>query len=167
MLYCALDPSISCTGISILECLSKDSYKVHDVGSISIKNISAHRKFERKAVMLELLEAWLEPWASRIGFVVFENYSYGSPGRLADLGELGGLYKSYFYGRDIPIDVIPPASVKKIVGGGGRASKEEVRNGVAKFLSSPAEFNNYDESDAVAVGIAYGINMLAMESAKS
>ena len=49
---------------------------------------------------------------------------------------------------------ITPASVKKSVTGGGRASKEDVQKHVLKKYPNLV-FQNEDESDAVGIGIAY------------
>ena len=58
-----------------------------------------------------------------------------------------------------PIAEIAPTSVKKFVTGNGRASKQDVQDAVIKRLriDKPDYFANDDESDAVAVGLAYYI----------
>ena len=60
-----------------------------------------------------------------------------------------------------PFDVIAPQSVKKIITGSGRADKLQVRIGLNNFIENIDEFifSNYDESDAAAVAVAYGIKM--------
>lgn len=49
---------------------------------------------------------------------------------------------------------IAPLSVKKLVAGSGKASKEEVKTALATFVGEQSYETN-DESDAVAVGIAW------------
>lgn len=44
---------------------------------------------------------------------------------------------------------------KKLITGNGRADKSEIALEVQKYLAEPVEFAVDDESDAVAVGIAY------------
>lgn len=44
---------------------------------------------------------------------------------------------------------------KKLITGNGRAEKEQVAVMVQRYLSEPVEFAVDDESDAVAVGVAY------------
>ena len=44
---------------------------------------------------------------------------------------------------------------KKLITGSGRAEKDAVATEVQKFLTAPAQFAVDDESDAVAVGVAY------------
>ncbi|WP_053070356.1 crossover junction endodeoxyribonuclease RuvC [Alkalihalobacillus pseudalcaliphilus] len=56
-----------------------------------------------------------------------------------------------------PANEIPPSEVKKAATGSGTASKEEVEIGVRKWLglSDDYVFETDDESDAVAVGLAW------------
>lgn len=44
---------------------------------------------------------------------------------------------------------------KKLITGNGRADKSEIALEVQKYLTDPVEFAVDDESDAVAVGVAY------------
>lgn len=44
---------------------------------------------------------------------------------------------------------------KKLITGSGRAEKEQVAAAVMQYLTAPVEFAVDDESDAVAVGVAY------------
>lgn len=53
---------------------------------------------------------------------------------------------------------IAPSTVKRIVGGSGRAEKEDVAKGVRKYLRLPDDYKfaaGYDDSDACAVILAY------------
>ena len=76
------------------------------------------------------------------------------------MGELGGLYRFQIVNNlKKSFDVLAPQSVKKIVAGSGRATKEEVRDSLSKYIVDfeSISFNNYDESDAVAIAVAYGL----------
>lgn len=56
------------------------------------------------------------------------------------------------------IDEIPPTTVKRIVGGDGKADKKQVEIGVREHLvdlQKDLEFETDDVSDAVAVGITW------------
>jgi Holliday junction resolvasome RuvABC endonuclease subunit len=48
----------------------------------------------------------------------------------------------------------PASTVKKVVGGKGNMTKEEVHDAILKKYPK-LKFNNYDESDAYAVGLTY------------
>jgi len=163
VLFCAIDPSISCTALSIIRQVG-DKYEVLDKVSLNTYKVKYSDRWIKKLDMYEMFAHWLSTRIVDVSFFVFENYSYGSPGHLADLGELNGLFKKYLSDRGKPMDVIAPASVKKIIADSGRASKKEVAEKVRKFLvDKDIEFKNTDESDSVAIGIAYAISMLRIE----
>ena len=161
--FLSIDASITCTGLAILELTENKKFKLIDKTSIKIKTIYNDR-FKKKLDMAELFKYWVDLKSKDISFAVFENYSYGSSGHLADLGELNGLFKNILYSHNIPVDVISPASVKKLVTGSGKATKEEVQSSLANHIINldSFTFNNLDESDAVGVGIAYALNMLSL-----
>ena len=61
-------------------------------------------------------------------------------------------------GDCITVEEIPPTTIKSIVAGYSRASKEEVEEGVRELLpehQKNMDFYSDDESDAVAVGLTY------------
>jgi crossover junction endodeoxyribonuclease RuvC len=156
--FCSIDPSISCTALAILENVEGEKFKVIDKVSLSLKSRYKER-WKKKTDMLELFEFYLDDKIDEIEFFVIENYSYGSVGQLADLGELGGLLKHYLSKNGKSFDVMAPSSVKKLITGSGRASKEEVRDALSTFVVGEVEYNNLDESDAVAIGISYALKM--------
>lgn len=159
--FLCVDASISCTGLSIIQHEEGNKFKIISKTSLVIKTRYSDR-FQKKKDMYDLFAYWLDNNdVENISFAIFENYSYGSSGHLADLGELNGMYKYYLFNKKIPFATIPPASVKKIVGGHGKASKEEVAANLKNFITNIDEitFNNTDESDSVAIGVAYAILM--------
>lgn len=60
------------------------------------------------------------------------------------------------FGHDV-VTEIAPLTVKKLITGNGKASKEEVAENVCRFLSTQVNFATDDESDAVGVLIAYAL----------
>jgi len=160
--FCAIDASINCIGISILELVEPDKIKIIDKTTLKIKKTKYSNRFHKKIDMYEMFVYWLNPRINDISFFIFEGYSYGSPGHLADLGEMNGLLKFYLYKNKKPVDEISPGSVKKIITGNGHAKKPVVAESIKNFLinSDDIVFNSYDESDSVAVGTAYALSML-------
>lgn len=162
--FAAIDASITSTGISILSVTDENKFILHDKTTLSVgtKKYNDPTKFNKKMDMYRLFKFYFDNLKYKVSFAVFENYSYRSNGQLADIGELGGLYKSYLHQNDISFDTIPPASVKLIVTGNGRAEKTEVAEAIRKHVINIDNFtfNNYDETDSVAVGIAYSLKML-------
>ena len=164
ILFCAVDPSISSTGISILTVDDLDNRKFRIIDKGVVKPGHKLKGFEKKIEVFELFRIWVERWIDRLSFFVIEAYSYGSVGKLADLGEFGGILKKYIYDSGKPFDTIEPKSVKKIITGNGNAKKDEVARCVKNFLVDPnVEFSTYDESDSVAIGIAYAIKMAEIQ----
>lgn len=177
--FVAIDPSITSTGITALEVTESGKIKV-----IDIKTIRPNQKFKKVKEhettndlrLLKKIEAYeIFVWMTEnlsaykdAAFFVFENYSYAGTGHLADLGEMNGMFKMHI--RRVlnkPIDVVAPTSVKKaIVGQGGpTTTKKMVQESLAKFTENYDEikWNNFDESDAVAVGVTYALQMGAIE----
>lgn len=156
--FCAIDPSITCTAISILSMNTDGKFDVIDKTSLKVAAKFKDR-WEKKLKVYELYKYYLNKHVEDISFFVFENYSYGSPGHLSDLGELNGLFKFYLSCNKKPFDTITPSEVKKIITGSGRADKKQILEALPQFLSKSIVFNNFDESDSVAIGIAYAKKM--------
>lgn len=170
-IICGIDPSIRSTGLAILlyEKGKAKPFFVKSKTTLNNKKTKFPSKWATKKGEYELFEFYLKDKAEEVDLFVFENYSYGSVGHLADLGELTGLFKYYIDGFDKPFVTIPPATVKRLVGGSGRASKEDVAKELKKFVSNydDIEFNTTDESDAIAIAIAYVLKLEEDESKKS
>lgn len=61
------------------------------------------------------------------------------------------------------VEFLSPTSVKKDITGDGKATKEEVKASVQKYLLKKIDFKTLDESDAVAVGISFGLKRKLIE----
>ena len=64
--------------------------------------------------------------------VALEGYSYGSKGRVFHIAENTGILKYKFFQNSIPVDIIPPTSVKKFATGKGNADKEMMHDAFHK-----------------------------------
>lgn len=160
--FCGIDLSVTNTGLAVVEYLGDSKFSLIDVKSIAPNPRT--KGFNKKLESLECFIFATESFSSikDSKFFVLENYSFGSPGRLTDLAELAGLYKGHIIrGLGKSYDVIAPQAVKKIITGSGRADKNEVQKSLKNFVINidKFEFNNYDESDAVAVAVSYGLQM--------
>ena len=94
-IYTGIDPSISCTGIALVEYdIESNSFKLLDKKSISPSG--KLRGYYRSAEAFELFKFMFETYSiyDQSSFYVFENYSYGSPGKLAELGNLAVCIKT-------------------------------------------------------------------------
>lgn len=164
IIYTGIDLSINCTGLASVKMVDKDKFELVELRHVKPKH--QRDRFAKKLDNFEIFQ-WCATNLSAIrdsAFFVFENYSYGSPGHLADLGELTGLYKYHITkNMNKQFDIIAPTSVKKIITGRGqKISKEDVRAGLQKYLINfdSIEWSNYDESDAAAIAVAYGLSIL-------
>jgi crossover junction endodeoxyribonuclease RuvC len=161
--FASIDPSISCTAVSIIKYHDDiKKFELVDKVTMNLAKIRHSSRWLRKVDMYKLFEYYFKDRIESISFFVFENYSYGSVGHLADLGELNGMFKKYITDNNKNFDVIAPSSVKKIITGDGRATKEMVRDKVRDFIidGDKIKFNNLDESDSLAIGVAYAIKMM-------
>ena len=168
MIYCGIDPSISCTGIAAVSVVDAANLKFELVDKKSIKPRYSADRFSKKLDGLHLFKYANENFDSlkNAEFYVFENYSYGSPGHLADLGEYTGLLKYCIHAMGKRFDTLAPTEVKKLIAGKGNSKKDAVRAGLADYLVNfdSISWSNYDESDAAAIAVAYGIKMLRIEA---
>jgi hypothetical protein len=56
--------------------------------------------------------------------VAIEGYSYNSSGKVFHIAENTGILKYKIYNLGLPLEIIPPANVKKLATGKGNADKE-------------------------------------------
>ena len=151
--YCSIDPAINNVGIAIIQ-IEGDKFNI--ISKATLRSNPKSGKWQKKLDMLELFKYFLRDKIDNVSFFVFENYSYGSPGQLADLGEMIGMFKKHISDAGKSFDTIAPNTVKLRVAGHGHASKEKVQEGLHHYLVDPnVTWNSLDESDAVAIGIAY------------
>lgn len=85
--------------------------------------------------------------------VAMEGYSYGSAGKVFELGELGGVIKVALQERGIPVVVASPVQVKKFVTGNHRAEKEDIVAviNVTFDLSWDVSYNNVADAAGLAL----------------
>ena len=102
---------------------------------------------------MSMLVRFLRAFKRKGGIWVVEKSYYPGKANVMHLKTLGVL--DYYFG----IDVIAPTSVKKIVTGSGKSTKQEVKNSVIKTLTKPEIYkllvDDEDAVDAVAIGLAY------------
>lgn len=101
------------------------------------------------------LLSWIRQCRPRPKVVVMEGYSMAArAGRLADLGELGGVLKVALWDagyreEDGTLVVVPPAQLKKFATGRGNADKAAVVSAVVRRWR--VDVNTDDEADAYAL----------------
>jgi crossover junction endodeoxyribonuclease RuvC len=93
--------------------------------------------------------------------VALEAAFFGRNARSAlRIGEARGVVMMAAAAAGLPVEEIPPATVKRRVTGAGAATKEQVERLVRVHLGQPdLQFDSADESDAIAVALC---SLLAM-----
>jgi crossover junction endodeoxyribonuclease RuvC len=114
--------------------------------STGVADGNGTRRFCPKSRGIERLHDFYT-WAAavRADLVMMEGYSYGSRGKVFDIGEMGGVVKLALSMRGVPFIIVPPSTLKKYATGKGNAGKDEVLS--AAIRAGFAGSNN-DEADA-------------------
>jgi Holliday junction resolvasome RuvABC endonuclease subunit len=143
----ALDLSLSCVGISIFD---NDAKSVL-ITSVDTKSEKEHqRKLKIIADYLLLLKEKYEPEKLIIegGFSRFNASTQA-------IYKVFGLCQYLF--NEIPQIYYQPSTIKKVVGGKGNMTKDDLKMILEKKYN--VSFLNTDESDSYAIGLCYFINM--------
>jgi Holliday junction resolvasome RuvABC endonuclease subunit len=147
--YLGLDLASVQTGWAIANVKDK---KVIDLkkGTISFsKSMKLHKRLHGLRKQIEEISHQypLEP------FLIKEQPLHDHNRRIS-----GAIFKAHGYVESLfptfEFEDMNPIEVKKFVAGYGHASKESVQKGVRRLMRSPLQFNNFDESDAVAILLA-------------
>jgi len=112
-----IDPSLRGTGLAYLADGEFDLIGLPEKKLVGVERLAALRTRLRN--VLDIL-------ADYRTFAVIEGYSYDSVGRLAQLGEWGGVIRVELYTRGIQFVVPTPAQLKQFVTGRGDATKEQM-----------------------------------------
>lgn len=145
-----VDQSLTCTGF-----VSATEMEVYG-GTIEPDSLRGiERLFYVRARILKIIER------DSPRLVVFEDYVLGmrsGTGRLAHLGEIGGVLKLAVWERGIDVLVVPSGTLKLAITGKGNADKNEVARALEEDYGYLVGHRSRDESDALGlalVGDAY------------
>lgn len=137
----SIDPSMRKTGVCVLV-----NGEVEHLGLIKVCS-----KIKGVDVLVEIYTA-LNELLSRYNpdVVAIEGYSFGSHGRVFQLGEVGGVLRLALANAGVPaMLVIPPTRVKKFTGS-GKASKLDIIRYVQD--TEDIECTSNDMADALVIG---------------
>lgn len=138
MRFLGIDQSLNGTGL----CVLTDAGQLVTSATVIPGELHELRDGERlmfiKAACLSMLP--------EVGFAALEGYSYGSVGRVFELGEIGGVIKVLLLEHKIPYVVVPPILLKKFATGTTHATKEAM---LAAAIKRGHDFgDNDDQADA-------------------
>lgn len=145
-MYIGIDASLTSTGIAVLD--------ENGFSTQVLKSKSSLRGPERLDYLQnEFIKILGEIKNSHdpIEGCAIEGYAMGmrQPGRLADIGEWGGLVRLTLYRQSIPTIVVPPTNLKKYISGSGGTKKNLI---VMKVLQKYGiECKTDDEADALGL----------------
>lgn len=146
-----LDLSLRKTGVAILQ----DNPLVPRLRLIEPKKLTAvHRLIYIRSELRSILE---EEYLTGEVVVGLEGYSMGSRGRSYDIGELGGVVKTYLRENNYALVSIPPKTAKKFLTNNGNADKIEMMRAVRE--QTKLNFTDDNQCDAyVMANIASAVN---------
>ena len=141
-----IDPSLCGTGVFIL---GKDyTYGM----KIMPKKL---RGAARLVYIRDGLKEVIEQQSPTFGAI--EGYSYGSRGRLFELGEVGGVIKTLLYDHEISILTVTPSQLKKYATGSGNLRNKELKKRVVvavnKLMGLDLKEKDHDVADAAILSL--------------
>lgn len=151
-----LDLSLSCPGMAIVQVRNG---KAKVVAVSHVKTNSDHDYAVRGRVIESKIRTFLaENGGTKVTHVAREAYA-GKFGHASIFTAHSGADRALHDFGLLPDSCKPIAqqSVKKAVCGKGRAEKSEVEEAVRKLTGYKGEFKTSDESDAVAIALAFAL----------
>ncbi|MCE2557470.1 MAG: crossover junction endodeoxyribonuclease RuvC [Acidobacteria bacterium] len=151
MIVLGLDPGSRYTGYGVVE---QEGSRLRELDSGRISLVSEPDMAARMACLAEGVEQALDRWQP--AGAALETLFHGRNSRsLIALAQARGVILSVLGRRDLKVEEVSPAEVKKAVCGNGRADKTQVARMVDVLLGAGAGRRSADASDALAVAICY------------
>ena len=153
-LVLAIDSSLACPAFAVLE-YNLTNFTVRLVEVSHTKTNSKHPTGKRLSQIHDHVEEILK--RHHITDVVFEKgFNKFAVATQQIQRTVGLIYFTLYRNSLTDINELSPTSVKKYISGSGKASKEDLATALNKWVGEQTYKTN-DESDAVGVGLAYGI----------
>jgi len=145
-----VDPAVNRVGYGLVEIKDKIPAVLSTGVIVSAVSASYHQKVVK---LIEKFDGILGRFLPDI--VVIEEIYVGKNARIAlRIGQITGLIIASSVRRNLPFHLISPAEVKECLTGSGIATKQQVQF-MLEHITGYRNFKNMDESDAVAVAVAY------------
>jgi crossover junction endodeoxyribonuclease RuvC len=177
----AFDTSMTAPGVAVLEVKNRKA-KI-----TALSHTTTDSKTQSHALRAEIIEAWATMFLAQHakkpfdvviredfnGMTSAQNYpvlaAWSGIERACEKFNVGPFVKwieVHKNGRKKTMLGPSPSKVKLIVAGSGKADKDEVEAAVRKWTGYKGEFAKDDESDAVAIGLAYLIERKLIKGAE-
>ncbi|MED3839330.1 crossover junction endodeoxyribonuclease RuvC [Niallia circulans] len=153
----AFDTSMSSPGVALLE-VKNGKAKVLAVSHVKTTASQPH------GLRAEIVEAWavsfIHKHGAKFDVIVREDFVGRTSKQAHPVYSAWGAIDQALnkFGLNFTTPAISQSAVKKAVVGVGKAEKDEVAAAVREWTGYTGEFACDDESDAVAIGLAYLIN---------
>lgn len=157
-----IDSSKRSTGVAIIKHYkdsdNNDVFELIDKWLIKTKLVKGQHLFQSELDSYNAMVDTMSKYIDQISYASFEGFAFGGQG-LTQLSSTAAVFQLYFAQNNKPIVHLAPTRVKLLVGGKGKAEKEEVREGLSNFIKNvdTVVWKSYDESDAVAIAISSAI----------
>lgn len=150
-----IDPGIGITGYSVIE-TGQDGYKLLHSGSIRTdKSMPVPKRLaEIYNDMLEICST-LKPDAASIEQLFF----FKNQKTIIPVAEARGVILAALEKSGIETAEYTPLVIKQVLTGHGRATKDEVRLMVEKFIPLNPDIKLDDTVDSIAIGICHARNL--------
>lgn len=171
-LFLSIDSSKRSTGAALITHHKnenkEDVFEIVSKVLIKTKPFKGEPVFKSELDSYNMMSLFIKDYVQFIDYGVLEGFAFGGQG-LTKLAATAAVYQLLLAQNEKPIIHIAPNRVKLIIGGSGRATKEEVRLGLKNFLKDfdTIKWPSFDVSDAVAIGIASAIVNLYPEKYKT
>jgi len=150
----AFDTSMSSPGVALLV-VKNGKATVKDVSHVKTTTSQTH------GLRAEIVEAWavsfIHKHGAKFNVIVREDFVGRTSKQAHPVYSAWGATDQALnkFGLNFTTPAISQSAVKKAVVGVGKAEKDEVAAAVRKWTGYTGEFACDDESDAVAIGLAY------------
>lgn len=153
MIVLGIDPGLVQTGWGVLE--ARDSSRITYLGSGCIRTSRTEELPGRLLVIFRAVSTLIERYKPEI-MVLEKLYShYKHPVTSILMGHARGVVSLAAGASDLRVLNYPATRVKKSVTGNGNASKDQVQHMVYAILGLDERPATFDESDALAIALAY------------
>jgi len=152
----AFDTSMSSPGAALVE-ISRGNARIIDVSHVTTTSSQPH------GLRAEIVEAWATLFIAKHGIKFDEILREDFVGRTSRQNH--PVYSAWGaidqalnkFGLKVTQQPISQSKIKRLVVGKGKAEKDEVEAAVRRLTGYAGEFATDDESDAVAVALAWAI----------
>lgn len=160
-LILGIDSSKRSTGVALVTHTKIDDKDVFEIVSKCVLKTKAFKGepiFKSELDSYNMMKHFIKDYVEYIDYGVLEGFAFGGQG-LTTLAATAAVYQLLLAQNNKPILHIAPNRVKLIVGGNGKASKDEVRAGLSKYLKDfdLIKWPTYDVSDAAAIAVSSAI----------